>query len=232
MAKNSVCPACGMMLEGEKKFCPTCGSAMMINEIPDDASNVNPQNMDMPSSAPTEPTMDVGSGIPPVPPADNTFNGNTTDAFGNNIPPMGNTYSSSSPYGTNMGMNMGMNMNNMMPQKDSKDTLALAGMIVGIISIVLMCLYGFGALTGIAGLLLSLFGIKSIHRKAMAVAGTICSAIAIIGGIIVFIFCMVVIKESFGIAEEMIANGDMDAFIDEYEDIYDDYDYEYKYDWD
>lgn len=251
MAKNSICSACGMTVEGEAKFCPTCGSSMTIQEVPAPEMNASAPEMNaIPpqlqnamngtsasdvSSAPFEgnpgeippiPPVDNGMGnIPPVPPVDNSFGSIPP------VPPANNSFGSTPPYGSNMNMNMGMQQP---PQKSGKDGLAIAGMIIGIVSIVLMCFNWVDALIAVVGLILSILGLKSLRRKGMAVAGTICSVVGLLGSILVLIIYLFVIGKSVDLAESAM-NGDFDAFIEEYEDIYgdldDDYSYEYHYNW-
>lgn len=60
--------------------------------------------------------------------------------------------------------------------------LAIAGMIVGILSILIMCSGFFGTVTGIIGLVLSIVA-QNKEKSGMGLAGIITSAIAIVTGI-------------------------------------------------
>lgn len=59
--------------------------------------------------------------------------------------------------------------------------LAIAGMIVGILSILVMCLGFFGAVVGVIGLVLSIVA-QNKEKSGMGLAGIITSAIAIVVG--------------------------------------------------
>ena len=78
-------------------------------------------------------------------------------------------------------------MNNTTTQPTRKNALAIAGMIVGIVSI----FWNFYCITGVVGLILSIIGLKKVKTvgsgKGFAIAGIICSAIGIIIGIIAII---------------------------------------------
>lgn len=239
MAKNSVCSACGMMVEGEAKFCPTCGSPMTIQEVPAPEMNASAPEMNaippqLQNAMNGTSASDVSSApfegnpgeIPPVPPVENGM-GNIPP-----VPPVNNSFGSIPPYGSNVDMNMGMQPQ---PQKSGKDGLAIAGMIIGIVSIVFMCFNWVDALIAVVGLILSILGLKSLRRRGMAVAGTICSVVGLVGSILVLIIYLFAIDKSVDLTESVM-NGDFDAFIEEYEDIYgdldDDYSYEYHYNWD
>lgn len=76
-------------------------------------------------------------------------------------------------------------LNNQVPEK--KNGLAVAGMIVGIVSII----FNFYCITGVIGLILSLVGLKKSKEtgagKGMSIAGVICSIVGIIVGIFAII---------------------------------------------
>lgn len=76
-------------------------------------------------------------------------------------------------------------LNNQVPQK--KNGLSVAGMIVGIISII----FNFYCITGVVGLILSIVGLKKSKEtgagKGMSIAGIICSIIGIVIGIFAII---------------------------------------------
>ncbi|MGN0630374.1 MAG: hypothetical protein ACI4JN_03515 [Ruminococcus sp.] len=59
---------------------------------------------------------------------------------------------------------------------DRKDTIALIGMILGIASIFLNRI----CIVAVAGLIVSIKGLKSKRKKGMAIAGIICSCISIV----------------------------------------------------
>lgn len=241
MAKNSVCSACGMTMEGEKKFCSACGSPMTVQEIPDAAPEMNTMNDSVLPEEPAAPAMDNNmndmpsvdstmDSIPPVPPMDDTMG---------SVPPYSSPVDNgmgASPYnsfGGNVNMNMGMQPQE--SQSNAKDGLAIAGMVVGILSVLLICMNWIGILVGVVGLILSILGIKSIRRKGMATAGIICSVVGLLGSILVLILSLFVINEAFEMTEAIVGNeSEFEAFMEDYEDIfdnYDDYEYEYHYEW-
>lgn len=107
------------------------------------------------------------SHIPPIPPG---FYANSHSNY-NNVPPYQNQ-----PY---------MNMPPQMPQNTSASNgCAIAGMVLGIISIVLCCLNWVGIIIGGVGLGLSIAGLKSFQYKGPAIAGLICSICGILLGLI------------------------------------------------
>ncbi|MBQ8513893.1 MAG: DUF4190 domain-containing protein [Ruminococcus sp.] len=289
MAKNSVCSACGMTMEGEKKFCPTCGCAMTITEVPDAASMgldsfASPAGDSMNTAGIPEvpPMNDAPAGIPEVPPLEQssaeipgTVNINqymdmsgagAVPPYNNNmgmngagaVPPynsnMGmNGAGAVPPYNSNMGMNgagavppynnMGMNGTGVVPpynnnmgmsrqqaQNNGKDSLALVGMIIGIVSILLFCLNWIDIPIAITGLVLSIIGLKSVNKKGMAVAGIICSVLGLLASIALLAGIL------FGMFSESDSQNDIYSFIEEYEEYdYDEddfYEYEYHYEWD
>lgn len=139
-------------------------------------------------------TSKNGSGIPPIPPVYNQPN----MGMGNgNVPPI------------QFGMNTGMPP---MPQPNKlADTMALVGMILGIVSICLCCFNLLDLPVAIAGLVLGILGVKSTKRKGMAIAGIVCSAIAILLCIAVFINGL-----------EYSSNvSDLEDILRAYEEIYD-----------
>ncbi len=73
------------------------------------------------------------------------------------------------------------------PPREPGRGQALAGMILGIISLVICWIPLLGIPVSIVGLILALLGRRSVSRKGMALAGIILSAIGLILTIIVFI---------------------------------------------
>lgn len=76
-------------------------------------------------------------------------------------------------------------MNNQAPAK--KNGIAIAGMVVGIVSI----FFNFYCITGVVGLVLSIIGLKKVKEvgsgKPFAIAGLVCSIIGIVIGIFAII---------------------------------------------
>ena len=76
-------------------------------------------------------------------------------------------------------------MNEMQPQGGKG--LSVAGMVLGIVSIV--CCGLLGIICGIVGLVLSLVALKNNRPgRNMAIAGLACSAVGIVAGIVYLIF--------------------------------------------
>lgn len=99
--------------------------------------------------------------------------------------------------------NFGSN-NGVFPQNDmgvgqpKNDVKAIISMIIGIISIPLLCICLSGILTGIASIILGIFSRNSIKNsngtktgEGMALAGIILGAVAIVLGLVVIIYFLV-----------------------------------------
>lgn len=72
-----------------------------------------------------------------------------------------------------------------MPQASQGGGLAIAGLVLGIISIVFCWIPLFDILIGIVGLVLSLLGRRSLSRHGIAIAGLVCSIIGLILSLII-----------------------------------------------
>lgn len=70
------------------------------------------------------------------------------------------------------------------------DGCAVAGMVLGIISIILCCFSWVDAALGVTGIVLSVFGMKSCKFKGCAVAGLICSIAGTLLGLLMLIVMM------------------------------------------
>lgn len=86
------------------------------------------------------------------------------------------------------------NMNNMGamnytsdPQQNGSMGMSIAGMVLGIVSIV--CCGIIGVICGIVGVILSVLALKDNKPgRGMAIAGVACSIVGVVGGIIYLIF--------------------------------------------
>ena len=75
-------------------------------------------------------------------------------------------------------------------QANSGNVLAIAGLVIGIVSILLFCLTWLDALIAITGLVLSCVGLRSVKYKGCAIAGLACSAVGVIVSVIYFIYIL------------------------------------------
>lgn len=85
------------------------------------------------------------------------------------------------------------NYNSPAKNNGAADGCAITGMVLGIVSVVLCCLSWFDAVVGIAGIILSVFGMKSYKFKGCAVAGLVCS----IAGTLLAVFVLLAMFDSY-----------------------------------
>ena len=85
--------------------------------------------------------------------------------------------------------------------------LAVAGMVLGIIGLVTLCLYGLGAIPALIGLILSIKGKNRAKETGvgggMAIAGLVTSIIALVFGVILIVVFAAAIAAVFGMGDQM-----------------------------
>lgn len=78
------------------------------------------------------------------------------------------------------------------PAPQKTPGLAIAGLVLGILSILLACCYGFGAFLGIPGIICAALS-KKKGKSGIGTAGLICSIIGTIFSVIAIIYYVAVI---------------------------------------
>lgn len=173
------CPNCNTELPEGVVFCTECGSRIVAAPAPQpEVSAAEPAAREaVPETAPEAPVT------PPTPPAAPT--GVTNNSVNATCPYCGAVL----PMGAVVCPNCGGSIAYKSRPADgdaSKNGYAVAGMVLGIIS--LLCCGNL--LTAILGLIFGIKGRKS-QKKGMATAGIVTSVIAIVLAVIFFIFCFV-----------------------------------------
>lgn len=116
--------------------------------------------------------------------------GSQSQSFGN-IPPVTpvNPLPDNSPFSSPAYNTPPTNYNN---GSDPNRTAAIAGMVIGIVSVVLCCVPYLSIALGITGLILSVKGMKSTTARGMAIAGLVCSIVGLALGVIYSIYWSIV----------------------------------------
>lgn len=103
---------------------------------------------------------------------------------------------------------MDENMNNG-PVQSGKNGVAIAGFVVGAVSI----LWNFYCITGVVGLILSIIGMKkskeSGKNKGFAIAGIVCSIIGIVIGVFAIITIITLMSAVADSANEIVNSLEM-----------------------
>ena len=84
----------------------------------------------------------------------------------------------------------------------NKHGFAVAGLVLGIVSVVFACCYGAGLVTGIVGLVLAALAKKEGNTESMNTAGLVLNIIAVALNILAFIL-IVIIGVAGGLASYM-----------------------------
>lgn len=91
-----------------------------------------------------------------------------------------------------------------MPQQEGSKGFAIAGMVLGIISIVCCCSWYIGGICGIVGLVLSIIAlVKKLPGRGMAIAGVICSVIGLLFVVCVLLAMALYIPDGVHNSEEL-----------------------------
>lgn len=75
------------------------------------------------------------------------------------------------------------------PQKTN--VLAILGLVFGILSIVICCVWYIGAILGIAGLICSILSKKN-GKSGIATAGMVCSIVGLVLCVVMFVFAILI----------------------------------------
>lgn len=112
-------------------------------------------------------------------------------------------------------------------KKEEGKGLAIAGMVLGIVGLLLSFIVGpFAFILPLLGLI---FSLVAKNGKGFKIAGIITSAVAIVIEIIFVIISVLFVGSFFSILNDYLENGDYDKIEDIIDDIDDDYDiYEYR----
>lgn len=110
------------------------------------------------------------------------------------------------------------NRNTQGSKKEDRKGLAIAAMVLGIVSIVFCCVYWVSIICAILAIIFGIVAIKS-SGKGMAISGIVTGSIGIFISLFVTIFLIGISSVIYNEAVDVIKDNDWD-------------DYEYNYDWD
>ena len=79
----------------------------------------------------------------------------------------------------------------------------IAAMILGILSILLICVQPFGVVLAVAAIVLGILGVVKIQGKGMATSGIVMGGISLVTGVIILIFFGSIFQHAFGSADEL-----------------------------
>jgi len=79
------------------------------------------------------------------------------------------------------------------PEQRSARNMGIAGMVLGIVALVFCWFFFLSLPCGIVGLVLSIIAIKK-GEKGMAIAGLVCSALALLVCVIIILFTVVLVS--------------------------------------
>ena len=199
------CPNCGNEIDNNAAFCNNCGTKIDAQVTPE---NTAPIGVD------TNATPDV----PPVPPMNEPVN-NAQQPF--NQPNNAANQQPNNPYHQPQQMNY--NAPQQAPQTPATypgKGMGIAGMVLGIVSIVLFCAWYLSIPCGIVGLILSIIANNKAKvvgvKNSLALAGIICSAIGLAVCAIVSIFTVIFLGFASRIAPNTISELDISSIIESF----------------
>lgn len=84
-----------------------------------------------------------------------------------------------------------------MEQNNGK-VFAIISLVGGVLGVLTMCCYGFGAIPGLVGIICGIISRKKEEGlKGMAIAGIICGAVAVVVGVIMLLLVLLGVGGSF-----------------------------------
>ncbi|MGN0584898.1 MAG: hypothetical protein ACI4JD_05520 [Ruminococcus sp.] len=215
MQNITFCPVCGASVEGGMPICPACGMPLNGNS---QSASAQPQ-FEQPNFSQNEPFGQNQTFSQNEPFGQNqSFNQNEpfgqNQSFGQNEPfGQNQSFNQNEPFGQNQSF--GQNPSDFGQQNsgswnqpqyqqpsapqwngygaytsNSGNGLAIAGMVIGIVSILLFCLTWIDALIAVTGLILSCVGLRSVKYKGCAIAGLVCSVVGVIASGFYFIYIL------------------------------------------
>ena len=88
------------------------------------------------------------------------------------------------------------------PEKKARG-FGIAAMILGILSILLICVQPFGVVLAVAAVVLGILGVVKAQGKGMATSGIVMGGISLVTGVIILIFFGSIFQHAFGSADEL-----------------------------
>lgn len=88
------------------------------------------------------------------------------------------------------------------PEKKARG-FGIAAMILGILSILLICVQPFGVALAVAAVVLGILGVVKAQGKGMATSGIVMGGISLVTGVIILIFFGSIFQHTFGSADEL-----------------------------
>lgn len=88
------------------------------------------------------------------------------------------------------------------PEKKARG-FGIAAMILGILSILLICVQPFGVVLAVAAVVLGILGVVKAQGKGMATSGIVMGGISLVTGVIILIFFGSIFQNTFGPADEL-----------------------------